>query len=370
MARFIAIVTLCALQAIVSIAFATSNSGVAVLAEYADEHLEREVAALARETAEAQGSEMPRQLRTMSTSIVVYELRVRALFVKANARDPWQPVCAPADESQTVANCDQSVIPSFAKLYRQSEWIAKSLFSRNDLTQIPTDGLLPTESCCGADTGFLKTDLSYKQIGAPPARDSKYSGQHHIAVAEPQILTTSSTKLNDPEHWARLERPVRAILDSKRQEQIRSAVQSVGLCHAPPEKYSHERKPVRFKWQSKFTRATESYRNKSNDQLHRVQLTDHFWRTCRESGGQRNLSPAMVFEAWYSQPATGIGTIHILPKTNGSFGFARLEPLRFGDFDGDGKSEALFLYRAYVRDGYVLFSDRMQKHAYFIWGYH
>ena len=41
-----------------------------------------------------------------------------------------------------------------------------------------------------------------------------------------------------------------------------------------------------------------------------------------------------------------------------------------GDYDNDGKSEVLFWYDAYNRNGYVLFYDGFSKRADFIWGYH
>lgn len=41
-----------------------------------------------------------------------------------------------------------------------------------------------------------------------------------------------------------------------------------------------------------------------------------------------------------------------------------------GDYDNDGKSEALFWYDAYNRNGYVLFYDEFRKRVDFIWSYH
>jgi len=41
-----------------------------------------------------------------------------------------------------------------------------------------------------------------------------------------------------------------------------------------------------------------------------------------------------------------------------------------GDYDNDGKSEALFWYNAYNRNGYVLLYDGFRKRSEFIWSYH
>ena len=41
-----------------------------------------------------------------------------------------------------------------------------------------------------------------------------------------------------------------------------------------------------------------------------------------------------------------------------------------GDYDGDGRSEVLFWYSAYNKDGYTLFYDGFQKRVDFRWTYH
>lgn len=41
-----------------------------------------------------------------------------------------------------------------------------------------------------------------------------------------------------------------------------------------------------------------------------------------------------------------------------------------GDYDGDGKEEAVFKVQRYNNDGYVLFSDEFGQKAEFSWGYH
>jgi hypothetical protein len=41
-----------------------------------------------------------------------------------------------------------------------------------------------------------------------------------------------------------------------------------------------------------------------------------------------------------------------------------------GDYDGDGKSDVLFWFTAYNRDGYSLLSDDLQQRADYFWHYH
>ena len=70
---------------------------------------------------------------------------------------------------------------------------------------------------------------------------------------------------------------------------------------------------------------------------------------------------------WISNKANGTQTVHSLKHRTG---FDRLEPIAFADFDGDGESEALFMLSGYVRDGYVLLFDGMNRKAMFAWAYH
>ena len=46
-----------------------------------------------------------------------------------------------------------------------------------------------------------------------------------------------------------------------------------------------------------------------------------------------------------------------------------MELIDAGDYDNDGKSELLFWYSGYNRDGYILIYDDFRKSAEYIWGY-
>jgi hypothetical protein len=41
-----------------------------------------------------------------------------------------------------------------------------------------------------------------------------------------------------------------------------------------------------------------------------------------------------------------------------------------GDYDSDGRSEVVFWYSGYNKDGYVLFSGGFEKRTEHLWSYH
>jgi hypothetical protein len=47
-----------------------------------------------------------------------------------------------------------------------------------------------------------------------------------------------------------------------------------------------------------------------------------------------------------------------------------LELVDAGDYDADGKSELLFWYTAYNKDGYSLLSEGVKERADYFWSYH
>lgn len=47
-----------------------------------------------------------------------------------------------------------------------------------------------------------------------------------------------------------------------------------------------------------------------------------------------------------------------------------LQLIDAGDYDNDGKSEVMFWYSGYNRDGYVLYYDDFRRRADYLWGYH
>ena len=87
-----------------------------------------------------------------------------------------------------------------------------------------------------------------------------------------------------------------------------------------------------------------------------------FFKDCDGRGG--SASDLWFFSEGNSQPRM----ISRQPQLDGWDSSQEL--IDIGDFDGDGRIEALFWFSGYNEDGYVLYFDRFKKSATFTWGYH
>jgi len=58
-----------------------------------------------------------------------------------------------------------------------------------------------------------------------------------------------------------------------------------------------------------------------------------------------------------------------IPSSLGGWSFSQML-IEAGDFDGDGKVEALFWFAGYNEDGYIIYFDDFRKSEKFTWGYH
>lgn len=70
---------------------------------------------------------------------------------------------------------------------------------------------------------------------------------------------------------------------------------------------------------------------------------------------------------WVLQHGTSVRALPVFDARGFSASFV---PVEAGDFDGDGRDEALFWFSGYNEDGYVLFFDDFTRTARFTWGYH
>jgi len=100
-------------------------------------------------------------------------------------------------------------------------------------------------------------------------------------------------------------------------------------------------------------RLSKSYRSRQGESLLALSI-----------GGREPPSDEVPGEEW---------SLHwFLARTDGRLEFLGNDLLLIdaGDYDGDGRSEVLFLKSGYDEDGYVLFFDDFKEHAEFAWQYH
>ncbi len=93
-----------------------------------------------------------------------------------------------------------------------------------------------------------------------------------------------------------------------------------------------------------------------------VHVARRFFKDCDGWGG--SASDVWFFLEGNSQPRM----ISQQPQLDGWDSSQKL--IDIGDFDGDGRIEALFWFSGYNEDGYVLYFDRFEKSAIFTWSYH
>ena len=103
-------------------------------------------------------------------------------------------------------------------------------------------------------------------------------------------------------------------------------------------------------------------RSDREEKLIGAHVARRFFKDCDGWGG--SASDLWFFSEGNSQPRM----ISRQPQLDGWDSSQELVDI--GDFDGDGRIEALFWFSGYNEDGYVLYFDRFKKSATFTWGYH
>lgn len=159
----------------------------------------------------------------------------------------------------------------------------------------------------------------------------------------PLVLVTGG-HFHDPQSWKRV-RPHSSV----RSELFRAFAAARGTAYSCSGALGTE--PTAWSYSSSDLIVTAEYKDNAGRLL--VGLTlDPKHRTCD--------GPPDVLDAthWF---AVG-DTVRYL-----GVGFSLVDA---GDYDGDGRSEVLFWYSAYNKDGYTLFYDGLQKQVDFRWTYH
>lgn len=277
---------------------------------------------------------------------VVYESKIRGVFVKEAAG--WKTLCA-LGEFGKAEQCSGENVRPFAKLYG---------FQGGQRFAIETNGMLNSES--GSGVGWL--NAGYIGIEQEGDRLLKYAGWNHYPAYRPIALTNRKQRIVDPEMWQPTEE--RDDLPDNAWKRLASMIADADMCVVGEPRAQRK---VKVPWKNTHLAFRNQFGTGHGLRLVQVRLSPAFIVDCKLQGGEVVQMPSTHPEFWLTIAPGREPVIHVLKSL---VGFDKLELIAFGDFDGDGRTEGLFLLGGYNKGGYVLFHDDMTKRAMFAWGYH
>jgi hypothetical protein len=262
------------------------------------------------------------------------------------------------ENPQCKQDAPRSVRPLFGK--RNGSWIA--LDKKNNLASFKMDSVTWTAAFDGKNIGnivssdpkkIISPDWTYPRdylqvINAgqvlPEIKNKlkQYSGWCEPPEYFP-IPLVSSPNFLDPEHWKR------SVPTDENKEQLliafREATKNVAMC------LQGEGKPRPYKYGIEDLKIIDEYKSNKDIKLVSVTLKKPFFTCSSELGKSEN-------KKWFYLD----GVPHYLGDD--------LTLIDAGDYDNDGKSEVIFWYGGYNKDGYVMFYNDFKNKVKFLWSYH
>lgn len=290
-----------------------------------------------------------------------YEPVVRVAFVKKDGE--WGSIC-PGREFQRVdpGSCPLTAFKA-ARSWRGYDESANQLEART---------LGPAKSAYLSRSGELHTTMPLsRDFGGD--RLVVFGGHGFQPSRKPLVLASNEFADSDPELWA--EQEVRSDqVSMELQQQLQKHLGSPVQCgqQAPGEDYPVQGQ-VRFGLSGERLRLRRHYRSATDMELWQVEVLDVATRSCPPFSGDQpgGWAERGSVHVWiYRNGAGQFGTIATPYAATARGALDRYELIAMRDFDGDGRTELVFWYSGYVRDGYVLFSGSFSKMSTFTWGYH
>ena len=278
----------------------------------------------------------------------------------------WTPVASAEslligilEEPQCQNESTRAVRPLFAK--KNTEWIA--LDSKKTAAGFKLDRIEWIAAFDGRSIGqFVSIDpkreipyewtypRDYRQVLESPKtlpdvmnKSKAFSGWCEAPQYFPIVLVTSPN-FQDPEQWKPASVPM--VDRQKLLLAFREATKQARLCEA-----SEHEKPRPYIYGVKDLQIAAAFKNALGRQLVSVTLRKKYI----ECGSERGWADS---PQWF-----------FLGETIRSIG-NNLSLIDAGDYDKDGRSEVVFWYSGYNRDGYVLLYDNFTKRTDFVWTYH
>jgi hypothetical protein len=186
--------------------------------------------------------------------------------------------------------------------------------------------------------------LTVQPVPRPPVvANAKGAFDGWCAPKTRPVVLVTPTNFEDPDRWKPFS-PTAAMRDRLFPE-FKRAVGQVNHCPADAEKY------LSFAYAAANIAVVKGYRDRTGRMLVALQLDGKRYGCDGPAGPEWSLQ-------WF-----------LLSNGIRSLG-ANLELVDAGDYDGDGKSEVLFWFSGYNKDGFTLFYDDLAKRADFRWSYH
>lgn len=161
------------------------------------------------------------------------------------------------------------------------------------------------------------------------------------------LVVVSKPNFSDPEKWKAFEPP------SKYKETLYPFLKiAVGRSNSVRCEYEPDYHSVPYDFKPQDTVLYKSYRSSTSKELISIGLD------LEKINCDGPPSPEWL-ASWF-----------LLNGNDVDFIGRELELIDAGDYDGDGKSEFLFWYSGYNKDGYILIYNDFRGRAEYLWGYH
>ena len=252
----------------------------------------------------------------------------------------WTPLCSQPSELRN-AGC------SLSDPARDRHWAV--LFRGKRVGEVTTSGWLDSQTY--ASTGALKiTSSSIPRVGD---RSDAFAGWASSDTYRPLIAVLGLTPGTNTS-W-RVIKPTSADLTAV-WPGLRDLVKRIPKCEEGRGLVGTSISVAR-----KHLEVFRVLQSKNGDKLVGARALPRLAEDCYERSG-------FASGVWFHWPAHG--KPRVVSEFRRDDWASDLEPVEVGDFDGDGRSEALFWLSEYNKNGYVLFFDEFRRTASCSWSYH